>query len=137
MEKHFELTDTEFEAQFESCELSPADFSHEAHLRLAWIHINRYGIEKAEENIETQLQNYVVAAGAEDKYHTTLTLSAIKTVYHFMLQSDADNFQDFISAFPRLKHNFKELIAAHYSSDIFNSTKAKAEFLEPDLLPYD
>jgi len=30
-------------------------FSHEAHLRLARIHITRYGIEKAVDNITRQL----------------------------------------------------------------------------------
>jgi hypothetical protein len=38
MEKHLELTDLEFEANFKNCSLNPDIFSHEAHLRLAWIH---------------------------------------------------------------------------------------------------
>ncbi len=137
MEKHFEFSDAEFEQQFITCALHPANFSHEAHLRLAWININKYGIEQAEQNICSQLQKFVEFVGAKDKYNLTLTIAAIKAVYHFWLKSNADNFKDFITEFPRLKYSFKELMASHYGFDIYNSDKAKTEYLEPDLLPFD
>jgi hypothetical protein len=75
--------------------------------------------------------------GVTDKYNTTLTIAAIKAVYHFMLKSESDNFKDFIDEFPRLKYNFRELMASHYELYIFNSDKAKKEYLEPDLIPFD
>ena len=134
---HLQLTDQQFKQQFQACTLDPALFTHEAHLRLAWIYIQQYGIEKALENIPTQIINFVDNVGARDKYNHTLTIAAIKTVYHFCLKSTADNFVDFIQEFPRLTHNFKDLIAAHYQVDIFNNELAKREFIEPDLLPYN
>ena len=137
MEKHFELSDAEFEQQFINCELSPDIFSHEAHLRLAWINIKKYGIKKAETNIQRQLREYVKSVGAENKYNTTLTLAAIKAVYHFMLKSDSNSFEDFIAEFPRLNYKFKELMSCHYGFDIYNSEQAKTNFMEPDLLPFD
>ena len=137
MEKHFELSDSEFERQFVNCELNPEIFSNEAHLRLAWINIKKYGIKKAETNIQGQLQDYVKWVGAENKYNKTLTLAAIKAVYHFMLKSESESFKAFITEFPRLKYNFKELISYHYGFDIYNSLEAKATYLEPDLLPFD
>jgi len=137
VEKHWSYTDAEFEQLFKSCELPPVEFSHEAHLRLAWLHISQYGIVHAEENIQNQLQKFVAFVGAKDKYHTTLTIAAIRAVYHFMLKSKSDNFEDFIVEFPQLKHKFKTLMGAHYSFDIFSSAKAKVEFLQPDLNPFD
>jgi hypothetical protein len=137
MDSHFMLTDSEFENQFGSCALDPAIFSHEAHLRLAWIHISKYGIENAIKNICSQLQNYVKHLGASDKYNETLTIAATRAVYHFMLKSESNSFGSFIEAHPRLKHNFKELMFAHYSTNIFTSERAKKEYLEPELLPFD
>lgn len=137
MEQHFNLTDQEFEQQFKNCSLDPAIFSHEAHLRLAWIHITNYRQEKAIENICSQLQAFVKSLGATGKYNTTLTIAAIKAVYHFMQRSNATDFKTFIMEFPRLKYNFKDLMAAHYKTDIFNVEKAKKEFLLPELLPFD
>jgi len=136
MKFHFELSDDLFAEQFKSCTLDPAIFSHEAHLRLAWIHIKRYGVETAIETICEQLIAFVDSLGARYKYNKTLTVAAIRAVNHFMNKSDAGNFYDFIQQFPRLKYNFMELISAHYQQDIYNSELAKREYLEPDLLPF-
>ena len=137
MERHFDLTDPAFEQQFEAGTLNPELFTHEAHLRLAWIHLKHYGEEAAIRNVSKQLQNYVGILGAQDKYNQTLTIAAVKAVFHFMNKSKSDQFQDFIAEFPRLKFNFKDLMAQHYSVDIFNSKTAKQVFLEPDLAPFD
>ncbi len=136
MEKHFELTDLAFEKQFETCKLDVSMFSHEAHLRLAWIHITKYGLQQAEENIQKQLQNFVAHVGATDKYNKTVTIAAIKAVAHFMKKTTATNFEGFILEFPQLKNSFKTLINSHYSVDVFNSKRAKNMFITPDLAPF-
>ncbi len=137
MENHYDLSNSDFEKEIISCIFNPSYFSHEAHLRLVWININKYGIKQAEINIQNQLQKFVESIGAKDKYNTTVTLAAIKAVNHFMLKSDSKNFKDFMAEFPRLKYNFKELLACHYGVDIYNSENAKKEYLQPDLLPFD
>lgn len=135
-EAHFELTDDEFEKQFTNCVLSESFFSHEAHLRLAWIHISKYGLDQALENVQAQLQRYVKHVGAEDKYHCTLTTVGVRVVYHFLKRSEADDFASFIAQFPRLKSDFKGLIESHYSFNVFSSAEAKNQYVEPDLLPF-
>lgn len=133
MEKPFELLDSEFEKLFRNTALNPSLFNHEAHLRLAWIHIQKYGVEQAKINIHNQIKSFVVHVGAEDKYNITLTIAAIEAVNHFIGKSRSNTFKEFIAEFPQLKNNFKGLIESHYSFDIFNSEKAKKEFLAPDL----
>jgi hypothetical protein len=136
MQSHFELTDHEFEIQFQSASFPPALFTHEAHIRLAWVHIKKYGCEKAIENITGQLMDYVKTIGATGKYNHTLTIGAVKAVNHFINKSASSNFAGFIKEFPRLLSNFKDLMAYHYSGDIYNSETAKQQFVEPDLLPF-
>jgi hypothetical protein len=137
MAHHYDFSDVEFEHQFSTAQLDASLFSHEAHLRLAWIHIRKYGIEQAIKNIRQQIQTYVAQLGASDKYNETVTVAAVRAIYHFMLKSQADNFKDFMEEFPRLKYQFKDLLAAHYETDIFNSADAKEKYLEPELLPFD
>ena len=103
MESHYNLNDEQFLKQFESAALQPDLFNHEAHLRLAWLHIDRFGLERAIDNVTSQLKNYTKTLGAEDKYNETVTVAALKAVYHFMLKSESKNFRDFIHEFPRLK----------------------------------
>ncbi len=137
MSNHYALTDLEFEQKFERGNFDPEWFSHEAHIRLAWIHINKYGLEKAIENVCLQLVNFVTQLGVKDKFNKTLTVAAIKAVHHFMLKSKSHNFEGFIAEYPRLKSNFKDLMSCHYNIDIYSYEKAKREFIEPDLLPFD
>ena len=137
MKTHLDLTDIQFERQFGQVTLHAKLFNHEAHLRLAWIHIRKYGLEKAIENICSQLLAFVVLHGAEEKFNKTLTIAAIKAVHHFINRSNAESFQEFILEHPRLKYNFRELMVAHYQVDIYNSAEAKREFMQPDLLPFD
>lgn len=134
---HFDLSDTEFEQQIVHCSFPADEFTHEAHLRLAYMHIQKYGIKLAQNNIQNLLLNFVQYVGAKDKYNKTLTIAAIKVVYHFMQNSTSENFVSFLQEFPQLKSRFKQLIDVHYSFDIFNSKKAKQAYLEPDLLPFD
>lgn len=136
LNNHYDLSNGQFERAFNDCTLPPNLFSHEAHLRLAWININLYGMEEGERKLQEQLKNFVAFVGAKDKYNTTLTVAAIRIVGHFIKKSNTDNFKDFILEFPQLKNNFKELIFSHYSFDIFNLKQAKIEFLEPDLIPF-
>ena len=137
MQNHFKLSDQQFEEAFKSFVLSPSLFTHEAHLRLAWIHITKYGIDKALETVPNQISQFVENLGARDKYNHTLTIAAIKAVYHFTLKSRSIDFPNFIKIFPRLKYHFKDLLACHYTVDIFNNELAKVEYLAPDLLPFD
>jgi hypothetical protein len=135
-EGHFELTDEEFENKFADSSLAPTSFSHEAHIRLAWIHISKYGEIKAILNITEQLKRFVQLLGAQSKYNETLTIAAIMVVNHFMENNEYKTFKEFIINNQRLKYEFKELINAHYSFDIFNSIEAKQKYIEPDLLAF-
>lgn len=137
MESHLSISDKELIDQIESCNLDPKLFTHEAHLRLAWLNIKNHGIEKAVELTQTQLKTYVRHLGALDKYNTTLTIAATRAVYHFMLKSETESFQDFIKESPRLKTEFKKLLESHYSLDIFSFDKAKQVYIEPDLCKFD
>ena len=136
MEQHYQLSDEEFETQFANCTLDPKLFSHEAHLRLTWLYIKKYGLVKAEGMIIEQLTAYVKSLGATEKFNLTLTIAAIKAVHHFMTHIDVPNFNEFIDQGSQLKTAFKELINSHYSFDVFQSEEAKTKFIAPDLVAF-
>lgn len=136
MQSHFDLNNEEFEKAFQTQAIEPRLFTHEAHLRLAWIHITKYGVEQAIENISTQLLQFFHYVGARDKFNKTVTVAAIYAVHHFVRKSKTNAFVGFIQEFPQLKNNFKELLGTHYSENIVNSKKAKQEYVEPDLQPF-
>jgi hypothetical protein len=137
MKSHKDFSDNQFESMFERGEFPVSLFNHEAHLRLAFIHLKKYGRKEAIQNICSQLKSYVQKLGAEEKFNLTLTVAAIRAVEHFINKSGSDKFESLLAEFPRLNFNFKELMSAHYGFDIYNAQEAKEKFLEPDLLPFD
>lgn len=137
MNSHWVLSDLEFESQFTNMTLEPQLFTHEAHLRLAWIHINKYGLDQAIDNIVNQIFAYVENLNSVDKFNLTLTISALKIVNHFNNKSTVNSFGHFIENNSRLKNNFKELLDSHYGFDIINSKEAKIKYVSPDLLPFE
>lgn len=136
MEKHWKLSEEEFEEKFSSCTFRPLWFTHEAHLRLAWIYISKYGKDIAFEKYSNQLQAFANKYNADGKYNATVTFASIQIMNHFMNESESYDFQDFINEFPQLKVNFKQVLQTHYSGDIFTSKEAKENILQPDLVPF-
>ncbi len=137
MENHRLLSDAEFEAQFANLTFAASDFTHEAHLRLAWIHIKKYGVDQAVENICLQIKALVDHLGVSEKYHATVTEAAVRAVYHFILKSRKEPFLSFMKENPQLISEFKALLNSHYSFDIFKSEAARQKFLVPDIAPFD
>lgn len=130
------INDDAFEMAFATCQLDPQLFTHKAHIRLAWIHLRKYGLQEAENNICKQIKKFDQTFGDGTKFNMTVTIAAVKAVYHFMQKSKADHFEDFIQEHSRLVTSFKGLIDQHYGFDIFASKSAKISYLEPDRLPF-
>ena len=134
---HKSLEDQEFEHAFKTGELPPSFFSHEAHLRLAWIYLGKYGMDNAIVMICKQIEFFDNLHGDGEKFHVTLTMAAIKVVHHFMLKSNAADFPSFMIEFPVLNSDFNSLLLQHYDQGMLFSPEAKTEFIAPDLLPFD
>ena len=130
---HYQYTDEEYEYQFSSFRLKPGYFSHEAHLRLVYIHIKKYGADQAEKNMCDQIKGFAESLGVYDKFNLTVTIASVKVMNHFMKKSEAVSFQDFIQEFPRLLTNFKEILGQHYGFNVFADKRAKKEYIAPDL----
>lgn len=133
---HFKYSDSEFLKRFADLTLEPALFTHEAHLRLAWLHINLYGAEKAAVLICNQIKAFDRKFGDGSKFNKTVTIASVFIVNHFMERSLYNEFKILLEEFPRLKTNFTDLIRSHYKINIFTEKKARKEYVEPDLLSF-
>jgi hypothetical protein len=136
LEKHYTLTDEEFIRQFKDKTLNPEIFTHEAHLRLAWIMIKTLGLKHGSEMICQLILAFVKPLGAEEKFNMTLTIASMNMVNHFMEKVETDSFLDFIQSFPALKYDFKTLVSKHYSFDIFKNERTRLKYVEPDLIRF-
>ncbi|MEC7264291.1 MAG: hypothetical protein VXW38_11165 [Bacteroidota bacterium] len=131
------MTDQEFVHLFETGNLSPSLFTHEAHLRLAYIYLKNFGEELAIDKCCKGIREFDQLHGDGTKFHKTLTVASVKAVHHFMRKSKSTTFENLIVEFPRLKTSFKLLLDQHYAFDLLKSVKAKSEYVAPDLIPFD
>jgi hypothetical protein len=136
MSKHeLSQSDLEFRAAFEAGAYAPADFSHRAHVRLAYVYLAEWNVEIALERMRGALIGFLSHHGIPaSKYHETLTRAWVLAVDHFMHRSpDSSSADDFIGRNPVLLDS--RIMLTHYSAGLLFSDGARAEFVEPDLDP--
>ena len=111
MKSHFQYNDGQFEQLFSSCTLNPALFNHTAHVRLAFIYLQKYGLEEAISRVSVQIQQFDRTHGDGTKFDSKLTEDAVRLVYAHMQESKSENFQSFLLRYPMFLVSFKTLIA--------------------------
>jgi len=116
MINHYAFTDEELVRNLEDGTFPPALFTHEAHLRLAYVLLSELDLNTAINRVCIILKRYVAAVGAGDKYDELLTIAAIRIVYRLMRKEPAATFSEFLGQNPELRTNFRSLIEGYYNS---------------------
>ena len=126
-------SDRTFRDDFEAGRVTPDQFDHRAHVRLAYVYLTEGGVETAAEAMRNALLAFLERHAIDPaKYHETLTRSWILAVRHFMERSPAAPSADgFIAANPALLDT--KIMLTHYSASLLFSSEARAQFVEPDL----
>lgn len=134
---HLSAADHAFRSSVESGELSPADFNHRAHLRLAYVYLagNETDADQACTRMRDTLLRFLSDHSVDpSKYHETLTRAWILAVRHFMAQTDDSASADaFIDANPVMLDS--KVMLTHYSTELLFSDEARRQLVEPDLDP--
>jgi sigma54-dependent transcription regulator len=125
------LSDAEFLAAFEDGTLEP--FHHRDHVRMTWLYLRAHGEEGAEPRVAEGIQRFAVAKGAVGMFHVTLTRAWLRLVSAALRATPEGDFAAFAAAHADLID--KNRIYRHYSKETIGSPDARAEWVEPDLLP--
>lgn len=128
-------SDVAFREAFERCEVSPQDFDHKAHVRLAYVYLCECEPTQAAQRMKQALLAFLKHLGVDSgKFHETLTGAWIDAVRHFMVQSPESNgFDQFIGSNPALLDS--RIMLTHYSAELLFSDQARADYVEPDVQP--
>ena len=69
------MTDEQFARAFERGEVTPAEFDHRAHVRLAWVYLREArDVDAATDRMREAIRQFAAAANASSKYHETITV---------------------------------------------------------------
>lgn len=125
------MTDAEFLAAFEACTISRADWTHEAHVRMAWLYLTTRPFPDALHQIRTGIQRYNNSLGGTG-YHDTITVAFARLIASRL---GGDSYAAFRAANPDLMDRTLAALRPYYSEARLRSDEAKAAFVEPDLRP--
>jgi hypothetical protein len=107
------MSDRAFIRAFESGRISPADFHHADHLRLALAYlIDSASVAEATDRMAASIKAFAHAADHDEKYHHTLTVVWVRLVARLLDQG---------------------LPLSYYSHDRLFSSDARERWIEPDV----
>jgi len=119
---------------FEDCQLDPAKFHHDDHIRLAWLCVQRYGAREAETKLLDGLRRFAQRAGVPQKFMHTTTIAWTRLVAAAQTGSPRTvNFSGWIQSRPQLLD--RNLLARYYSPGRLEAPEARSGWVEPDLAP--
>jgi hypothetical protein len=124
--------------QFETCTLPRARWNHRAHLTVALWYAAHLDPERALDAVRRGILRLNEACGVVSTptsgYHETITRFYMRVVRRFV---EVEPHGDWAVRANRLiaRYGAKELPLRHYSKDRLMSTVARAEWIEPDLVP--
>jgi hypothetical protein len=125
------MTDAEFLAAFEACTIPRADWTHEAHVRMAWLYLTGHPFPDALQRIRTGIRRYNDSLGGTG-YHDTITVAFARLIASRLA---GDGYAAFRAANPDLMDRTIGALKRYYSEARLKSDEAKAAFVEPDLTP--
>jgi hypothetical protein len=128
------LNDRDFLHHFEYGTLH--EFSHRAHIRMAWLYLRMHEREEALQKIRAGLRHLTEAHDHSRKYHETLTVFWTKQIGLAMEQTpEIEDFEALIAQHPHLLNG--KLAEAYYSRERLFSDEARQGWIEPDLRPME
>ena len=94
-EIHRLLSDKEFLMKVTDCSLEPAGFTHEAHIRLAWLVMDTHDFEESVDVIAGHIARFDKAHGDGRKFNLAITKEASKLIWDHKSRAVSDSFPEF------------------------------------------
>jgi hypothetical protein len=124
--------DKEFLARFESCSLPEAEWTHLAHIRVAWVCLNLLNPDQALARIREGILRYnTVVLHRRHKYHDTVTVAYTMIIAGRMSEGEA--WSDFAEHIDDLLDSESPILLRYYSEELLFSDRARESFVHPDL----
>jgi hypothetical protein len=132
-ERDVTAADLHFLARFESCQLTESEWTHLAHIRVAWICLKLAGDNDALDRIRAGILRYnTEVLNRRHKYHETVTTAFTRIVADRLECGEA--WIDFASRIDDLLDARSPALLMYYSAEKLFSNEARETFVDPDLL---
>ena len=128
------MTDEGLVAAFESAELPGDQFTHAAHVRVAWCYLRRLSTPEALARFDISLRRFATANGAAAKYHATITTAFMLLIAERLEGTRDLSWTEFAARHPELLTKEPSILARYYTTETLTSDRARRVFVMPDRL---
>ena len=122
---------------FIGCSLTRAQWTHEAHVRTAFLHLQQYPLDEAHLRLRAGIirlnERHGLIESSARGYFETLTRAWLVLVADARSRSRATTSGELLQRCPELCD--RSLVARHYSKDVLAGVRARSIFVTPDLEP--
>jgi hypothetical protein len=130
------MTDAEFLQAFEACKLPHSEWTHTAHVRMAWLYLRARPPGEALVRVCEGIKRYNASRENSKGYHETITRAYLILIAARMRpNANGQTFSEFAAANPDLVDGKLRALLAHYHPETLFSAPARAAFVPPDLAP--
>ncbi len=131
------MDDDELWRRFARQEFTPAEWTHEMHLRTAFLHLARYELDEAHLRMRAGIirlnQRHGLEETAQRGYFETMTRAWLHLVGAARRRTRATSSFELLDQSPELMD--RALPLRHYSKSVLMSARARAIYVEADLEP--
>ena len=130
------MTDSEFLEAFESCCLPEEQWTHQAHVHMAWLYLQQMPLELAIPVVRDGIKRYNTSLNKPLGYHETITQAFLHLISDRIQKAQApQSFKAFCSQNPDLLDRQLKALLTHYRKETLYSQLARESFVGPDLCP--
>ncbi len=129
------MNDADFLAAFENTTLPRPEWTHEAHVRMAYLYLRAGTLKENLPRIRERIRAYNTAQGNPTGYHETITVAFAHLIAACLKEETAS-----VQGWPQFRDTHEDLLDSrilhrHYSKETLASPEARAGFVEPDKTP--
>lgn len=129
IESHDEFLDA-----FERCALPAAEWTHAAHIRMAWIYLTSLPFTEARDKMRAGIRRYnTVVLDVPHKYHDTVTIAYAHIIASRIV--DGQNWSAFKARNSDLFDPKINSLYQFYSAETLATDAARCAFVAPDKQP--
>ena len=125
--QHEDFNDDDFLTKLEAADLPAGAYNHRAHIRTGYLYVERYGFEGAIKRMRETLINFTIAAGAEGKYHETITVAFLALINQRLAEQSYDGWQGFLATNADLLDG--AILTKFYDTEVLKSDLARKTFV--------
>ncbi|MEM9208111.1 MAG: hypothetical protein AAGA61_02600 [Pseudomonadota bacterium] len=120
--------------RFEACELPEEEWTHDAHVRVAWVAQLSASADVAEARLRDGILRFNTRVlGRRQQYHETVTMAFARIIR--ARARIGESWPAFLARSNDILSREDPVLLRYYSNDRLFSDKARAQFVEPDLQP--